>query len=168
MLLGAHESTSGGLHQAFGRAVLDGAETVQIFTKSSRMWRSKEITPDDAKLFRAEAERTGFQRHTSVHASYLINLGSAPGDLREKSVAAFIDELQRCDVLGDPLHPAHVGDSRLLATPFADLQHAGLWIKRRHVIEQPGQGHLQDARSTAHIEQLAGAIKRQLPGHCVR
>ena len=77
-------------------------------------------------------------------------------------------EVQRCDVLGDPLDPTHVGDARLLATPLADLQHAGLWIKRRHVIEQPGQGQLQDARSTAHIEQLARAIKRQLPGHRVR
>jgi deoxyribonuclease-4 len=111
LLLGAHESTSGGLHQAFGRAVLDGAETVQIFTKSSRMWRAKEITPEDAKLFRAEAQRTGFGRHTSVHASYLINLGSAPGDLREKSVAAFIDELQRCDVLGVPFLIVHPGSN---------------------------------------------------------
>jgi len=37
MLLGAHESTSGGLHEAFTRALADGAEAVQIFTKSSRM-----------------------------------------------------------------------------------------------------------------------------------
>src|SRR5205814_1402204 len=42
MLLGAHESTSGGLHEAFTRALADGAEAVQIFTKSSRMWRAKE------------------------------------------------------------------------------------------------------------------------------
>ena len=41
MLIGAHESTSGGLHEAFVRAHADGAETVQIFTKSSRMWRAK-------------------------------------------------------------------------------------------------------------------------------
>ena len=75
---------------------------------------------------------------------------------------------QRCDILRDPLQPAHVGHSRLLATLLADLQHAGLGIKRRHLVEQPGQGQLQDARSTADIEQVAGAVKRQLPGHRVR
>jgi deoxyribonuclease-4 len=98
MLLGAHESTSGGLHEAFTRALADGAEAVQIFTKSSRMWRSKEITPEDAELFHKHAQITGLP--VSVHASYLINLGCGPGDLREKSVAAFIDELKRCDLIG--------------------------------------------------------------------
>src|SRR6267142_6058347 len=98
MLLGAHESTSGGLHEAFARALADGAEAVQIFTKSSRMWRSKEITAADAALFRKHAEAAGFP--ASVHASYLINLGTGPGDLREKSIASFIDELERCDLIG--------------------------------------------------------------------
>jgi deoxyribonuclease-4 len=109
MLLGAHESTSGGLHEAFARALADGAEAVQIFTKSSRMWRSKEITPDDVRAFRAAAAASGFP--ASVHASYLINLGSGPGELREKSIAAFIDELDRCDRLGAPHLIVHPGSN---------------------------------------------------------
>src|SRR6267142_6395889 len=68
MLLGAHESTSGGLHEAFSRALADGAEAVQIFTNSSRMWRSKEITPDDAALFREASTTAGFT--ATVHAAY--------------------------------------------------------------------------------------------------
>ena len=111
MLLGAHESTAGGLHEAFGRAASDGAEAVQIFTKSSRMWRSKAISADEASAFRAEAGRTGFGPSTSVHASYLINLGSPEGDLREKSIAAFTDELQRCDLLGVPFLVVHPGSN---------------------------------------------------------
>src|SRR5205814_3299866 len=107
MLLGAHESTSGGLHEAFARALADGAEAVQIFAKSSRMWRSKEITAADAALFRETASRAGF--YASVHASYLINLGCDPGDLREKSIAAFIDELRRCDQIGAPYLVVHPG-----------------------------------------------------------
>jgi len=107
MLLGAHESTSGGLHEAFARALADGAEAVQIFTKSSRMWRSKEISADDAALFRKHADEAGFQ--ASVHASYLINLGYGPGELREKSVAAFTDELMRCDLIGAPYLVVHPG-----------------------------------------------------------
>ena len=104
MLLGAHESTAGGLHEAFARALADGAEAVQIFTKSSRMWRAKEITPADAAQFRAAASLP-----VSVHASYLVNLGAEAGDLREKSIAAFVDELQRCDLLGIPHLVVHPG-----------------------------------------------------------
>jgi deoxyribonuclease IV len=107
MLLGAHESTSGGLHEAYPRALADGAEAVQIFTKSSRMWRAKEITADDAQVFRAAAGAAGFW--ASVHASYLINLGCGAGDLREKSVAAFTDELARCDLIGAPFLVVHPG-----------------------------------------------------------
>lgn len=107
MLLGAHESTSGGLHEAFARALADGAEAVQIFTKSSRMWRSKEISAEDAALFRKHAQAAGFP--ASVHASYLVNLGCGPGDLREKSIAAFTDELRRCDQIGAPYLVVHPG-----------------------------------------------------------
>lgn len=112
MLLGAHESTSGGLHEAFLRAMADGAEAVQVFTRSSRMWRAKAIGPEDATAFRDASRAAGFP--ASVHASYLINLGCGPGDLREKSVAAFIDELQRCDLIGAPhlvVHPGSCPDT---------------------------------------------------------
>ena len=75
------------------------------------MWRSKEITAGEAAAFRAEAGRTGFGPSTSVHASYLINLGCPEGDLREKSIAAFTDELQRCDALGVPFLVVHPGSN---------------------------------------------------------
>lgn len=107
MLLGAHESTSGGLHEAFPRALADGAEAVQIFTKSSRMWRAREITPEDAQIFRSGAAAAALP--VSVHASYLINLGCVAGDLREKSIAAFTDELERCDRIGAEHLVVHPG-----------------------------------------------------------
>ena len=109
MLLGAHESTSGGLHEAFGRAQADGCESVQIFTKSSRQWAAKPISAEEAKLFRARAGK--YLPSTSVHASYLINLGAPKGDLREKSIAAFTDELQRCDLIGAPYLVVHPGSN---------------------------------------------------------
>jgi len=122
MLLGAHESTSGGLHEAFARALVDGAETVQIFTKSSRMWRSKEITDADAALFRGAAKAAGFS--ASVHASYLINLGCVEGDLREKSIEAFIDELRRCDLIGAPYLVVHPGSCADLGRGLAAVAEA--------------------------------------------
>ncbi len=121
MLLGAHESTSGGLHEAFPRALADGAEALQIFTKSSRMWRAKEIGPDDVRLFKSARQSAGFA--ASVHASYLINLGCVDGDLREKSIAAFIDELRRCDLIGAPhlvVHPGACADTKKGLKAVAD------------------------------------------------
>src|SRR5438105_275599 len=121
MRLGAHESTSGGLHEAYARALADGAEAVQIFTKSSRRWRSKEITAEDAALFRKHAEAAGF--FASVHASYLINLGCVAGELREKSIAAFLDELKRCDLIGAPyliVHPGSCAETQRGLRAIAD------------------------------------------------
>jgi deoxyribonuclease-4 len=73
------------------------------------MWRSKEISAQDAALFRERAQAAGFP--ASVHASYLINLGCGPGELREKSIAAFIDELERCDLIGAPYLVVHPGSN---------------------------------------------------------
>ncbi len=114
MLLGAHESTAGGLHLAFERALADGAEALQIFTKSSRMWAAKEITAPDAALFRSASAKARLGG-TSVHASYLINLGSMDDAIRAKGIAALADELSRCDLIGVPylvLHPGSCEDVR--------------------------------------------------------
>jgi deoxyribonuclease-4 len=113
LLLGAHESTAGGLHLAFERGAADGAEAVQIFTKSSRMWAAKAITAADAALFRSASKAAGLGP-TSVHASYLINLGCVDPVLRRKGIDGLADELSRCDHLGVPylvLHPGSCEDT---------------------------------------------------------
>ena len=107
MRIGAHESIAGGLHLAFARAEEHGGESLQIFTKSGRQWAAKPIAADDARLFRAEAERTGFP--VIAHASYLLNLAAPAGDVRTKSLNAFRDELERCELLGIPWLVIHPG-----------------------------------------------------------
>jgi deoxyribonuclease-4 len=109
LLLGAHESTAGGVAEAFARGEADGAEAIQIFVKSSRMWAAKPLDPAEVERFHAEARRTGLGATASVHASYLINFGADEGDLRRKSIAAFIDEVQRCNALGVPFLVVHPG-----------------------------------------------------------
>jgi deoxyribonuclease-4 len=44
-----------------------------------------------------------------AHDSYLVNLGAPDEALRKKSVAGFIDEIQRCEALGVPWLVAHPG-----------------------------------------------------------
>jgi deoxyribonuclease-4 len=107
MRIGAHESVAGGLHLAFERGVADGAEAIQVFTKSSRQWAAKTLTEEDVQAFRKSHADTGLS--VLCHDSYLINLGSEPGEVREKSLAAFRDELERSERLGIPWLVAHPG-----------------------------------------------------------
>jgi deoxyribonuclease-4 len=111
-LLGAHMSIAGGV----GNALLDGkkvaCDAIQIFTKSSRQWAAKPYTNEEIEQFHANRRETGIAS-VVAHDSYLLNLGSPDPSLRKRSVAAFIDELERCEVLGVThliAHPgAHVG-----------------------------------------------------------
>jgi deoxyribonuclease-4 len=111
-LLGAHMSIAGGV----GNALLDGkkvdCDAIQIFTKSSRQWAAKPYTGEEIEQFKINQKETGITA-VVAHDSYLLNLGSPDGALRTRSVAAFIDELERCEVLGVTnliAHPgAHVG-----------------------------------------------------------
>ena len=111
-LLGAHMSIAGGV----GNALLDGkkvdCDAIQIFTKSSRQWAAKPYTKEEIAQFHANRKETGIAS-VVAHDSYLLNLGSPDAGLRKRSVAGFIDELERCEVLGVTnliAHPgAHVG-----------------------------------------------------------
>lgn len=112
-LLGAHESVGGGLHLAFARIAQVSGEVLQIFTRNQRQWTPAELKDSEIDLFRAAHERSGAMPVVS-HASYLVNLATAQGELRDKSITSLVLELQRCAVLGVPtvvLHPGcHGGD----------------------------------------------------------
>ena len=111
--LGAHMSIAGGTPKAIERALAVGSTAVQIFLKNNNQWRGKEITPAEAEAFRAGIAAGGLAPAVA-HASYLINLGSPNPELREKSIAGMVDELERAALLGVPgvvMHPgAHMGE----------------------------------------------------------
>jgi deoxyribonuclease-4 len=97
--IGAHMSVAGGVTKAVDRAVVHGCEALQIFAKNASQWRGKPLDPADVRLFRRRIEQTGITPVVS-HASYLINLATTFPALREQSIAAFIDELDRAHALG--------------------------------------------------------------------
>jgi len=110
LAFGSHVSASGGVDRAPQRGVDVGAEAIQVFSKNERQWVAKPLDPAVVQKFRSEVERTGigFDKLV-VHDSYLINLASPKDDILEKSVAAFTDELERCDLLGIPFLVTHPG-----------------------------------------------------------
>ena len=92
-------SIAGGVSRAIERAVAHGCEALQIFTKNASQWRGKPLDPLEVKTFRRRVDETGITPVVS-HASYLINLATTFPVLREQSLAAFVDELERADALG--------------------------------------------------------------------
>ena len=107
-LLGAHMSIAGGV----GNALLLGAkvqcEAIQIFTKSSRQWACKPYTEEEIAQYRENQKTTGIKK-VIAHDSYLLNLGSPDVVLRQRSILAFIDEMERCETLGISNLIAHPG-----------------------------------------------------------
>src|SRR4026208_1618111 len=87
VLIGAHVSSSGGIHTAIDRAEAIGADSVQVFTQSPRMWRPTDPPPEKLELFRKRRAEAGIG-DVLCHALYLVNLASPKDDLYEKSVAA--------------------------------------------------------------------------------
>ncbi len=108
MFFGAHMSISGGLETAFDRAESAGCEALQIFTKSTGMWKAKTLAEEEIRAFRARAANAR-PMPVLAHAAYLINIASPSKPLREKSIQALFIELERCEALAIPGLVLHAG-----------------------------------------------------------
>jgi deoxyribonuclease-4 len=99
--VGAHVSASGGVFNAVENAVAIGAKAFALFTKNQRQWNAKELDSETIDKFKIALQKSGIlPRHILPHDSYLINLGHPELEGREKSIEAFLDEVQRCSILG--------------------------------------------------------------------
>jgi deoxyribonuclease-4 len=97
-LLGAHVSIAGGTSKAPPRAKAIGATAMQIFTKMANRWAERVCEDEECTAFITGLGETGV-REACAHDSYLINLASPDSVLREKSIASFMKELDRCSAL---------------------------------------------------------------------
>ncbi len=105
--LGAHLSISKGFVDALETAEKLNFGCLQIFTKNASRWQGKKIDDKEAIQF-IEKKKNSAVKFVIAHTAYLINIASTKDDTREKSVAALIDEIDRCNVLQIPylvLHP---------------------------------------------------------------
>lgn len=104
---GAHMSIAGGLPLAVDRAAAHGCDALQIFTKNASQWRGRPLGPDEVRTFRRRVEESRIAPVVS-HASYLINLAARDRALRQRSLDAMGDEIDRAEalgLLGVVLHP---------------------------------------------------------------
>jgi deoxyribonuclease-4 len=108
--VGAHVSASGGVQNAPLNAQEIGAKAFALFTKNQRQWHAKPLTDQSIQAFKENLKQVGISiQHVLPHDSYLINLGHPEEDGLEKSRAAFLDEMQRCEQLGLSLLNFHPG-----------------------------------------------------------
>jgi len=91
--IGAHVSTSGGIHTAIDRAVAIGADSVQVFTQSPRTWRPTNHDPANLQRFKEHRAEAGID-DVLCHALYLCNLAAPNDDVYEKSVAALRNTME--------------------------------------------------------------------------
>ena len=84
MLFGAH--CSGGIKGSLDHAIEIGADAVQLFAQSPRMWRFPDHAEEDLARFRERRREAGIGS-VLVHALYLCNLATADETIHGKSSA---------------------------------------------------------------------------------
>jgi deoxyribonuclease IV len=106
--IGAHLSSSGGIHTAVDRAEAVGAESLQVFTQSPRAWRPTNHDPANFEKFRERRAEVGLHG-VLCHALYLCNLAAPDDEIYAKSVAAMRNTMEVAGGIGADAVVFHVG-----------------------------------------------------------
>jgi len=114
--VGAHVSAKGGVDKAPGSAASIGARAFALFTRNQRQWQAKRLSAEEVAAFRTNCREAGYSpAQILAHDSYLINLGHPESGRLEKSRAAFVEEMRRCEALGLTLLNFHPGSHLTLS-----------------------------------------------------
>ena len=176
MKLGVHTSITGGVEKAAVRAKKIGCDTFQMFSANPRGWTTLDPTLDDFERFREARARLSLEP-VAVHDNYLINLATADRLIRERSIKAFREEIDRALGLGADYLIAHPGSAKGATTSQAvrtfveamlratkGMQLNGLMI----LIENTaGQGSALGRSFEEVAEIIAGASKELPVGACI-
>ncbi len=146
MLIGAHVSQAGGLAKAVARGVERGADAIQIFNQSPRMWRPTAYSEEDLAQFRQAMADSRIQA-VLIHAVYLLNCASEDREIREKSRRSLVQSLRVGDGIGAVGVVLHAGSAKKGDVPKA-IKRAGTVIK---------QALGESERCELHLEDTAGA-----------
>jgi deoxyribonuclease-4 len=146
MLIGAHVSPAGGLWRAVERGSALGAQAIQIFNQSPRMWRPTAYGEDDYARFR-NAMAVSEIGAVMIHAVYLVNCASDDPAIREKSLASLTHSLRVGEAIGAHCVVVHPGSAKTGLAGEA-ITRAGKLFKAA----------LQESdRCPLHLENTAGA-----------
>ncbi|MFC1683205.1 deoxyribonuclease IV [Candidatus Zixiibacteriota bacterium] len=108
---GAHMSIAGRIYESVDRAVSYGCDCMQIFSRSPRTWKAKELTEEDAAEFCKRRQHAGIDP-VAVHIPYLVNLCSPDPALHARSATEFAADLLRAARIEADYFVTHVGSHK--------------------------------------------------------
>ncbi len=108
--LGVHTSIAGGVQFSLERARELGCTTIQIFSHNPRSWQVRAVPAGAIAKFR-ELKAAYDIAPVFIHTSYLINLASQNGEIREKSAELLIREMDIADSLDADYVVLHTGSA---------------------------------------------------------
>jgi deoxyribonuclease-4 len=109
--LGLHASTAGGLDKAGLHAVEVGANCIQIFSSSPRMWRASPVDPTRVNALWALREKHDIEP-VAIHCNYLINLAATNEEVLSQSILSFRGEMERAIAIGAEFLVLHPGSKK--------------------------------------------------------
>jgi deoxyribonuclease-4 len=111
--VGFHVSIKGGIQNSITNALDIGCTAFQIFTRSPRQWHAKDLVEAEVELFKTNLKKSGIEKNSvAIHMPYLPNLAGPDGELFEKSLNTFTNELIRCSQLGIEYLVIHLGSHK--------------------------------------------------------
>lgn len=108
MRIGVHVSIAGRLDEAIDRAAGLGCETIQIFSRNPRGWKSKLLVAEEVEDFKRKRKEKDI-RPVLVHIPYLINLATPKDKLWKISIDSYVEDIIRTDTLGAEYFVTHLG-----------------------------------------------------------
>ena len=178
MRLGFHAGSAGTLEKTAERAAELGANAMQIFSASPRMWYAPAPDKTQAALLEKARVLLGITPLV-IHANYLINLCSADDEIRAKSIKAFRGEITRGMALGAEYLVFHPGSSKGSTVDAAIERGAAGLIEAAEGLESErlsilfenaaGQGSAVGAKleEIATLKQLTGGKVGLRLGYCL-
>jgi deoxyribonuclease-4 len=146
MLIGAHVSPAGGVWRAVERGSALGAQAIQIFNQSPRMWRPTHYGDEALARFREDLAASEIGA-VMIHAVYLLNCASDDPEIRAKSLASLTHSLCVGDSIGATCVVVHPGSAK--------TGHVGEAIARAGELFR--EALAASERCPLHLENTAGA-----------
>ena len=106
--IGVHVSIAGKIWESLERAHALGCNTMQIFSRNPRGWQAAEFDPSDIEIFK-ELKTKYDIAPVAVHIPYIINLATPVDSLYRRSIAAYMEDIARADILGAEYVVTHLG-----------------------------------------------------------
>ncbi|NIQ37577.1 MAG: deoxyribonuclease IV [Proteobacteria bacterium] len=111
MRFGFHVSIAGGFSKALGRAKARNCETIQVFSRNPRGWKSTPLDMEEVSRFRRGLRDEAISP-VFVHLPYLPNLATKLTSFYDRSLSVLEEDLRRAEILSAQYLIMHMG-SRL-------------------------------------------------------